>query len=51
MHSLRLIYGKRKKMEEFEKIYRQYFTDVYRYMIRLTGNAELAEEIDDGEEE
>ena len=32
-------------MEEFEKIYRQYFTDVYRYMIRLTGNAELAEEI------
>ncbi|MCR5794290.1 MAG: sigma-70 family RNA polymerase sigma factor [Solobacterium sp.] len=32
-------------MDEFEKIYREYFTDVYRYMIVLAGNAELAEEI------
>lgn len=32
-------------MEEFEKIYREYFTDVYRYMIVLAGNEQLAEEI------
>ena len=32
-------------MEEFERIYREYFTDVYRYMIRLCGDPSLAEEI------
>lgn len=32
-------------MQDFEKIYRQYFSDVYRYMRRLTGDERLAEDI------
>lgn len=32
-------------MTEFEKIYRTYFDDVYRYIRRLSGNEDLAEEI------
>ena len=32
-------------MQEFEKIYREYFTSVYRYMRRLTGDERLAEDI------
>lgn len=32
-------------MTEFESIYRQYFDDVYRYIRRLSGNGQLAEEI------
>ena len=30
---------------DFETVYRTYFTDVYRYLIRLTGNESLAEEL------
>ena len=32
-------------MESIERIYRAYFTDVYRYCLRLTGDASLAEEL------
>ena len=32
-------------MEMIERIYRAYFTDVYRYCLRLTGDATLAEEL------
>lgn len=32
-------------MTEFEKIYREYFDDVYLYIRRLSGNEDLAEEI------
>jgi RNA polymerase sigma-70 factor (ECF subfamily) len=32
-------------METFEQIYRAYFTDVYRYCLRLCGNADEAEEL------
>lgn len=32
-------------METFESIYRAYFTDVYRYCLKLTGNADEAEEL------
>lgn len=32
-------------MTEFEKIYREYFDDVYCYLRRLSGSEELAEEI------
>lgn len=32
-------------MTEFEKIYRAYFDDVYRYILRLSGNENIAEEI------
>ena len=34
-----------KQMETFEQIYRAYFTDVYRYCLKLTGNADEAEEL------
>ncbi len=30
---------------DFETVYRTYFSDVYRYLTRLTGNASLAEEL------
>ena len=29
----------------FEEIYREYFSDVYRYLLRLSGNPDIAEEI------
>ena len=32
-------------MEIFEQIYRAYFTDVYRYCLKLCGNADQAEEM------
>ncbi len=32
-------------MTEFEKVYRMYFDDVYRYIRRLCGDAAIAEEI------
>lgn len=32
-------------MESIERIYRAYFTDVYRYALRLTGDAASAEEL------
>ncbi len=32
-------------METFEQIYRAYFTDVYRYCLKLCGNADAAEEL------
>lgn len=32
-------------MTEFEKIYREYFDDVYRYIRRLSGDKNIAEEI------
>ena len=32
-------------MTDFEKIYRAYFTDVYRYLRRLSGDDSLAEEL------
>ena len=32
-------------METFEQIYRAYFTDVYRYSLKLCGNADAAEEL------
>lgn len=32
-------------MTEFEKIYREYFDDVYRYIRRLSGDEEVAEEV------
>ena len=32
-------------METFEQIYRAYFTDVYRYCLKLCGNADEAEEL------
>ena len=32
-------------MDEFERIYREYFTDVYRYLLKLTHDASAAEEI------
>ncbi len=32
-------------MTDFENLYRAYFTDVYRYLLRLSGNASLAEEL------
>lgn len=32
-------------MSEFERIYREYFNDVYRYLCGLTGDEALAEEI------
>lgn len=32
-------------MTEFEKIYRDYFDDVYRYILRLSGDEHMAEEI------
>jgi len=32
-------------MEEIEKVYRLYFLDVYRYIRKLSGNAQIAEEI------
>lgn len=32
-------------MTEFEKIYRTYFNDVYRYILKLSGNEIVAEEI------
>ena len=34
-----------KPMETFESIYRAYFTDVYRYCLKLCGNADEAEEL------
>ena len=37
--------GKMKTMETFEQIYRAYFTDVYRYCLKLCGNADEAEEL------
>lgn len=30
---------------EFEEIYNSYFKDVYRYVLRLSGNEHVAEEI------
>lgn len=30
---------------DFETVYRTYFTDVYRYLLQLTGNESLAEEL------
>ncbi len=30
---------------EFEEIYRRYFSDVYRYILRLSGDVHIAEEI------
>ena len=32
-------------MTDFEGLYRAYFTDVFRYLRRLTGDADLAEEL------
>ena len=32
-------------MDSIESIYRAYFTDVYRYSLRLTGDADAAEEL------
>ena len=32
-------------METFEQVYRAYFTDVYRYCLKLCGNADQAEEL------
>ena len=32
-------------MTGFEEIYREYFSDVYRYLLRLSGNPDIAEEI------
>ena len=32
-------------MKEFEEIYRTYFSDVYKYLRRLSGDEQLAEEI------
>lgn len=32
-------------MTEFEEIYRRYFDDVYRYIRKLSGNEDMAEEI------
>ena len=32
-------------MTDFESIYRTYFDDVYRYILRLSGNEHIAEEI------
>ena len=32
-------------MTEFEQIYRTYFDDIYRYLRRLSGDAQLAEEL------
>ena len=32
-------------MEEFEEVYRTYFTDVWRYLLKLTHDDSLAEEI------
>jgi RNA polymerase sigma-70 factor (ECF subfamily) len=34
-----------KPMETFEQIYRAYFTDVYRYCLRLCGSADEAEDL------
>ena len=34
-------------MDQFEKVYKQYFLPVYKYLVRLTGNASLAEELTD----
>ncbi len=36
---------KMKTMETFESIYRAYFTDVYRYCLKLCGSADEAEEL------
>ena len=32
-------------METIERVYRAYFTDVYRYCLKLCGNADEAEEL------
>lgn len=32
-------------MVEFEEIYSQYFTDVYKYVLSLCRNEEIAEEV------
>ena len=32
-------------MTDFEQLYNSYFSDVYRYILRLSGNAHIAEEI------
>lgn len=32
-------------MEEFEAVYRQYFADVYRYVLALSRDAHTAEEV------
>ena len=33
------------KVTEFEKVYRTYFDDVYRYIRRLSGSENIADEI------
>ena len=32
-------------MEEFEKIYRLYYLDIYKYLFSLSGNKDIAEEL------
>ena len=32
-------------MTDFEQIYHSYFHDVYRYLLRLSGNEHVAEEL------
>ncbi len=32
-------------MEEFEKVYRQHLKEVYRFLLRLSGNPDVAEEL------
>ena len=32
-------------MTQFEQVYREYFSDVYAYILRLSGSADVAEEI------
>lgn len=36
------------RMESIEQVYRAYFTDVYRYCLKLTGDASKAEELTSG---
>jgi RNA polymerase sigma-70 factor (ECF subfamily) len=42
---MRLTDRREKEMEDFEEIYRTYFTAVWRYTLKLTHNESLAEEI------
>ena len=45
MQSYRWIGGEDVQMQDFEKIYAEYFSDVYRYALSLSQNESVAEEI------
>ena len=45
LQSYRWIGGEDVQMQDFEKIYAEYFSDVYRYALSLSQNESVAEEI------